>query len=229
MGFVDTVAPPVGIWIAFNQIKGPNEAAPMIDSPHNNMATPAQQRPYTSRSAEWLNALVHGEELRPSLELMSDQNDQSAKSTPSPQSGVERDVKFERAAAARYRRIGALLQPEAKRKLAAASRAVLNSLAKNSNSGDPLLLARAQVETQFVGLSEHQSDLLSFYILDDVAQLLAVQDDLKRKLDDMNEMSEMTSLRLQMMMDRRSKFISTLSNIMKKTSTTQDTLVQNLK
>ena len=111
----------------------------------------------------------------------------------------------------------------------AASRAVLNSLAKNSNSGDPLLLARAQVETQFVGLSEHQSDLLSFYILDDVAQLLAVQNDLKRKLDDMNEMSEMTSLRLQMMMDRRSKFISTVSNITKKISTTQDTLVQNLK
>jgi lysophospholipase L1-like esterase len=68
MGFVDTVAPPVGIWIAFNQIKGPKEAAPMIDSPHNNMATPAQQRPYTSRSAEWLNALVHGGEIRPDID-----------------------------------------------------------------------------------------------------------------------------------------------------------------
>jgi len=49
------------------------------------------------------------------------------------------------------------------------------------------------------------------------------------KLDSMNEMSEMTSLRLQMTMDRRSKFISTLSNIMKKISTTQETLTQNLK
>ena len=65
MGFVDPVAPPVGIWIAFNQIKGPREAAPMIDSPHNNMATPEQQRPYTRRSTEWLNALVHGEEIKP--------------------------------------------------------------------------------------------------------------------------------------------------------------------
>jgi hypothetical protein len=55
------------------------------------------------------------------------------------------------------------------------------------------------------------------------------QDSLKQKLDGMNEMSEMTSLRLQMMMDRRSKFMSTLSNIMKKISTTQDTIVQNLK
>jgi hypothetical protein len=45
----------------------------------------------------------------------------------------------------------------------------------------------------------------------------------------MSEMSEMTSLRLQMAMDRRSKFIESLSNIMKNISQTQDTLVQNLK
>lgn len=54
-------------------------------------------------------------------------------------------------------------------------------------------------------------------------------DALRNNLDGMNEMSEMTSLRLQMTMDRRSKFISTLSQIMKKISTTQHTLVQNLK
>jgi len=60
-------------------------------------------------------------------------------------------------------------------------------------------------------------------------KLKAVQDDLKGRLDSMNEMSEMTSLRLQMTMDRRSKFIETLSNIMKKISTTADTQVQNLK
>ena len=65
MGFVDTTSPPVGIWIAFNQIKGLKEAAPMVDSPHNNLATPTQQRPYTSRSAEWLNTLVHGQQINP--------------------------------------------------------------------------------------------------------------------------------------------------------------------
>jgi putative addiction module CopG family antidote len=65
--------------------------------------------------------------------------------------------------------------------------------------------------------------------LDDVAQLRCVQDDLKGQLDSMREMSELTSLRLQMVMDRRSKFISTLSNILKKISTTQDALLQNLK
>jgi cephalosporin-C deacetylase-like acetyl esterase/lysophospholipase L1-like esterase len=68
MGFVDTIAPPVGIWIAFNQIKGPKEAAPMPDSPHNNLATPAQQRPYTSRSAEWLNILVRGGQIYPNYD-----------------------------------------------------------------------------------------------------------------------------------------------------------------
>lgn len=61
------------------------------------------------------------------------------------------------------------------------------------------------------------------------SEIKEVQDSLKSKLDDMNEMSEMTSLRLQMMMDRRSKSISTLSNIMKKISGTQDSIIQNMK
>jgi len=64
MGFVDTVAPPAGIWTAFNQIRGPKEAAPMFDSPHNNLATPEQQRPFTSRSSEWLKTLVSGQKVK---------------------------------------------------------------------------------------------------------------------------------------------------------------------
>ena len=52
---------------------------------------------------------------------------------------------------------------------------------------------------------------------------------LKTALDSMNEMSEMTSLRLQMTMDRRSKFIATISNIMKRISTTEKTLLKNIK
>jgi cephalosporin-C deacetylase-like acetyl esterase len=57
MGFIDPVAPPSGIWTAFNQIKAPKEAAPMVDSPHNSQATPAQQRPYVERAEQWLEAL----------------------------------------------------------------------------------------------------------------------------------------------------------------------------
>ncbi len=62
IGFVDQTAAPAGIWTAFNQIPGPKEAVPMIDSPHNNLATPEQQRPWTERSAAWLAALVRGEQ-----------------------------------------------------------------------------------------------------------------------------------------------------------------------
>jgi hypothetical protein len=62
-----------------------------------------------------------------------------------------------------------------------------------------------------------------------VQGLKSLLDDMKGKLDGMNELSEMTSLRLQMTMDRRSKFISTLSQMMKKISTSQDMLVQNKK
>lgn len=62
-----------------------------------------------------------------------------------------------------------------------------------------------------------------------VDELKAIQSNLKEKLDSMNEVSEMTSLRLQMIMDRRAKMISTLTNVMKKISTTQDNVVANLK
>jgi cephalosporin-C deacetylase len=65
MGFVDTVTPPVGIWIAYNQIRGPKEAAPMVESPHNHQATPAQQRPFTERSEEWLGTLARGGSVKP--------------------------------------------------------------------------------------------------------------------------------------------------------------------
>ncbi|HEX3599604.1 MAG TPA: GDSL-type esterase/lipase family protein, partial [Lacipirellulaceae bacterium] len=65
MGFVDTISAPAGIWTAFNLIKGPKEVVPMIDSPHNHLATAEQQRPYTERSAEWLSALAKGEPIKP--------------------------------------------------------------------------------------------------------------------------------------------------------------------
>lgn len=65
MGFLDTAAPPAGIWTAFNLIKGPKEAAPMPEAPHNNLATAEQQKPYTEREHAWLSALVKGEAIPP--------------------------------------------------------------------------------------------------------------------------------------------------------------------
>jgi hypothetical protein len=53
--------------------------------------------------------------------------------------------------------------------------------------------------------------------------------DAKQDLDTLDQMSEEQSLRLQMLMDRRSKFIETLSNIMKKLSDTSSSIISNLK
>jgi len=52
---------------------------------------------------------------------------------------------------------------------------------------------------------------------------------LKSDLDSMSEMGEMESLRLQMLMDRKSKMMSTLSNLLKKIHDTQQSIIQNLK
>lgn len=61
------------------------------------------------------------------------------------------------------------------------------------------------------------------------AEIKQVQDSLKLKMDSMSEMNQERSMRLQMMMDKRSKAMETLSNIMKKISETQDTIISNLK
>jgi hypothetical protein len=49
------------------------------------------------------------------------------------------------------------------------------------------------------------------------------------KSDNLSNMGELESLRVQMAMDRLSKAMSTLSNILKKISDTQGQIVQNLK
>jgi hypothetical protein len=54
-------------------------------------------------------------------------------------------------------------------------------------------------------------------------------DSIQRDLDSMSEMGEMESLRLQMAMDRMSKMMSTLSNLMKKIADTSSAISQNLK
>jgi hypothetical protein len=51
----------------------------------------------------------------------------------------------------------------------------------------------------------------------------------KNKLDSLSEMGEMESLRLQMAMDRTSKFMSTLSNMLLKMSDTSTSITQNMR
>jgi hypothetical protein len=60
-------------------------------------------------------------------------------------------------------------------------------------------------------------------------ELEAAAADVKAEVDALSEMGEMESLRLQMAMDRLSKLMSTLSNILKKSSETGSQITQNLK
>jgi cephalosporin-C deacetylase len=59
MGFIDTTAPPAGIWTALNQIPGPKEPLPMIESEHDNM-TPQKGRACPARQKEILDDVVKG-------------------------------------------------------------------------------------------------------------------------------------------------------------------------
>jgi cephalosporin-C deacetylase-like acetyl esterase len=67
MGFIDTSCPPAGIWTALNQIPGPKEAVPMIESDHNHI-TPEKQGAFHARSKEVLDILLHGGTFVPNEE-----------------------------------------------------------------------------------------------------------------------------------------------------------------
>jgi cephalosporin-C deacetylase-like acetyl esterase len=64
MGFIDTTSPPAGIWTALNQIPGPKEPLPMIESEHDNL-TPQKGRACPARTGEILGVLVKGGEFKP--------------------------------------------------------------------------------------------------------------------------------------------------------------------
>jgi len=66
IGFIDTISPPAGIWTALNQIPGPVEALPMIESEHDNL-TPDKARVCTARTNEVLDQLVRGGTFTPRI------------------------------------------------------------------------------------------------------------------------------------------------------------------
>lgn len=62
-----------------------------------------------------------------------------------------------------------------------------------------------------------------------MSDLKTREEKLQDKIDAMGDLSQMQAMRLQIYMDRRSKFFETLSNIMKKTASTVENIVNNLK
>lgn len=64
LGFIDTISPPAGVWTMLNQIPGPVESLPMIESEHDNL-TPEKGRACPARTTEILDQLVHGGTFTP--------------------------------------------------------------------------------------------------------------------------------------------------------------------
>ena len=64
VGFIDRTCTPAGIWTAFNQIPGPKEIVPMVESDHNHI-TPEKQGAFLQRSEEVLATLRSGRPFVP--------------------------------------------------------------------------------------------------------------------------------------------------------------------
>ena len=64
MGFIDTIPPPAGIWTMLNQIPGPKEPLPMVESEQDNL-TPLKGRACPERMRKILDLVVKGGELKP--------------------------------------------------------------------------------------------------------------------------------------------------------------------
>lgn len=107
-----------------------------------------------------------------------------------------------------------------------------NGIAKLSTAKAHAAKSKAPVTVKLVKVAVYQkgkpaaSDVAAKLT---AAQLASEIDALQGSVDAMSEMGEMESLRLQMTMDRMSKMMSTLSNILKKTSDTANSIIQNMK
>ena len=68
MGFIDTVVPPAGVWIAVNQISAPKEVVPMIEANHVHI-TPSKVSAFAQRSTEVLGLLLNGVAFTPNQKV----------------------------------------------------------------------------------------------------------------------------------------------------------------
>ncbi len=64
IGFIDTISPPAGIWTVLNQIPGPKQPLPLIESEHDNL-TPQKERACPERIGEILDLLLKGGQFKP--------------------------------------------------------------------------------------------------------------------------------------------------------------------
>ena len=124
-----------------------------------------------------------------------------------------------------YQMISRSLNYNAKQKVKQIKPVFLERARSIKDSSSLYATALSMLKPQFPFASIEQINVLAFYLLSSVATAESSQE----KIDSFSEISEMESLRLQMMMDRHSKLMSTLSNLLKKISNTSSSIVQNIK
>jgi hypothetical protein len=120
------------------------------------------------------------------------------------------------AVVSQHERVQRLISGPTKQKLAQLMPGFRAEVMKLPPQADFGRLALADVKRRFPRLSSQEYDVLAFELM-------------HQTVDSLNEQSETQSLELQMTMDRRSKLIDTLSNVLKKISETGDSVVQNMK
>lgn len=132
--------------------------------------------------------------------------------------------------------ISRLLGSNAKRKVEWARPRFLARARTLWEPGSLYLAAVDSLRPSFPAASAREMDVLVSHLLGRVARaesngvdLTEIENDPNGKVDSMSELGEMESLRLQMAMDRSSKSMQTLSNILKKISDTDESIVQKLK
>jgi hypothetical protein len=136
---------------------------------------------------------------------------------------LQTTVQLRTAVIAKYDSLDNYLQPTAREKLAMTATVLQKEVAGLTAPDIIVAHARAEVTRQFPSMTPEQQDRMVF-----LALTAAVQSDQEQR-DSMGDLSTETSVKMQMYLDRRSKFISTLSNLLKKMSETSDAIVSNLK
>ncbi len=137
---------------------------------------------------------------------------------------ADRDLVLEKQAYTRSASIEKYLSAEAKKELESVIRQLIELLAKDIPDFDIEQFVEKAVRRNFRNISAEQSNLAKLYVLAKTAEMIASQDS-----DSMGDLSDAESLRLQVMMEEASALMYTLSQVMKKASSTQDSLVQNMK
>lgn len=146
---------------------------------------------------------------------------------------VHRDNELAKAAAERRRAIDTQLNKDAREKLVAAMHDVLHQQADAEQPTDPEPTARAGVKERFAAATGPQQDLLTFYVLADLARITTDEDTLNKHATEstrsgIHELKKPQIARLLALMDQGAPFAVALRRSLDKIASTPDAIVHGI-